>query len=97
MAKSTVGTKLLRKLEQKIALMDEQIKLARLRRNLSIAQIAERATYSPLTINRIEKVLPNVSIGIYPRVLYALQLDDDLLLLAKGKRKYSLIFINFEM
>ncbi len=61
MAKNTMGTKLPRKLEQKMALMGEQIKLARLRRNLS----------------------PTVSIGIYARVLYALQLDDDLLLIAK--------------
>lgn len=66
-----------------MAIMGEQIKLARLRRNLSIAQVAERATCSPLTINRIEKGSPTVSIGIYARVLYALQLDDDLLLIAK--------------
>ena len=32
-----------------MAIMGEQIKLARLRRNLSIAQVAERATCSPLT------------------------------------------------
>lgn len=83
MAKNTMGTKLPRKLEQKMAVMGEQIKLARLRRNLSIAQVAERATCSPLTINRIEKGSLTVSIGIYARVLYALQLDDDLLLIAK--------------
>ena len=50
-----MGTKLPRKLEQKMAIVGEQIKLARLRRDLSIAQVAERATCSPLTINRIEK------------------------------------------
>ncbi len=83
MAKNTMGTKLPRKLEHKMELMGEQIKLARLRRNLSIAQVAERATCSPLTIARIEKGSPTVSIGIYARVLYALQLDDDLLLIAK--------------
>ena len=83
MAKNTMGTKLPRKLEQKMALMGEQIKLARLRRNLSIAQVAERATCSPLTVTRIENGSPTVSIGIYARVLYALQLDDDLLLIAK--------------
>ena len=83
MAKNTMGTKLPRKLEQKMAIMGEQIKLARLRRNLSIAQVAERATCSPLTVNRIEKGAPTVSIGIYARVLYVLQLDDDLLLIAK--------------
>lgn len=61
----------------------EQIKLARLRRNLSVAQVAERATCSSLTVSRIEKGVPTVAIGIYLRVLYALQLDDDILALAK--------------
>lgn len=83
MTKNTMGTKLPRKLEQKMQVVGEQIRLARLRRNLSIAQIAERATCSPLTISRIEKGASTVSIGIYLRVLYALQLDDDILLLAK--------------
>ena len=83
MAKHTMGTKLPRKLAEKMALMGEQIRLARLRRNLSIAQVAERATCSPLTVGRIEKGSPTVSIGIYARVLYALQLDDDLTLIAK--------------
>ena len=78
-----MGTRLPRKLEKTMTIMGEQIKLARLRRNLSIAQIAERATCSPLTVNRIDKGSPTVSMGIYARVLYALQLDDDLLLLAK--------------
>ena len=78
-----MGTRLPRKLEKTMTIMGEQIKLARLRRNLSIVQIAERATCSPLTVNRIEKGSPTVSMGIYARVLYALQLDDDLLLLAK--------------
>ena len=79
MAKNTMGTKLPRKLEQKMSVVGEQIKLARLRRN----QVAERATCSPLTVSRIEKGAPTVAIGIYLRVLYALQLDDDILWLAK--------------
>ena len=83
MAKNTMGTKLPKKLEQKMTTMGEQIKLARLRPGLSIAQVAERATCSPLTVNRIEKGSPTVSIGIYARVLYALQLDDDLLRIAE--------------
>ena len=83
MAKSTMGTKLPRKLEQKMQVVGEQIKLARLRRNLSVVQVAERATCSPLTVSRIEKGAPTVAIGIYLRVLYALQLDDDILSLAK--------------
>ena len=58
MAKNTMGTKLPRKLEQKMQIVGEQIRLARLRRNLSVAQVAERATCSPLTVARIEKGTP---------------------------------------
>ncbi len=83
MTKSTMGTKLPRKLEEKMRIVGEQIKLARLRRNLSMAQVAERATCSPLTVARIEKGTPTVAIGIYLRVLYALQLEDDILMIAK--------------
>ena len=67
-------------------IVGEQIRLARLRRNLSIAQVAERATCSPLTVSRIEKGAPTVAIGIYLRVLYSLQLDDDILSLAKDDK-----------
>ena len=51
-----MGTKLPRKLEQKMQIVGEQIKLARLRRNLSVAQVAERATCSPLTYPELRKV-----------------------------------------
>ena len=81
-----MGTKLPLKLEQKMKIVGEQIRLARLRRNLSLAQIADRATCSTLTLSRIEKGTPTVSIGIYLRVLYALQLDDDILCLAKDDK-----------
>ncbi len=64
-------------------IVGEQIRIARLRRNLSITQVAERATCSPLMVSRMEKGAPTLAIGIYLRVLYALQLDDDILLLAK--------------
>ena len=98
MTKNTMGTKLPRKLKQNIQIVGEQIKLARLRRNLSVAQIAERATCSPLTVSRVEKGAPTVSIGIYLRVLYALQLEDDILHLAKddelGRRLQDLSLIN---
>ncbi len=83
MTKRTIGTRLPRKLEQKMEIVGEQIKLARLRRNFTMAQVADRATCSVLTVARIEKGVPTVSIGIYLRVLYVLQLDDDILLLAK--------------
>ena len=64
MTKSTMGTKLPGKLEQKMQIVGEQIRLARLRRNLSVAQIAERATCSPLTVSRIEKGAPTVAIAL---------------------------------
>ena len=86
MAKNTNGTKLPRKLTQNMQIVGEQIKLARLRRDLSIAQVAERATVSDLSVFRVEKGLPTVSVGIYLRVLYALQLEDDILLLAKNDK-----------
>ncbi len=66
-----------------MSIVGEQIKLARLRRNLTIAQVADRATCSRLSVSRIEKGASTVSIGIYLRVLYALQLEDDILWLAK--------------
>ena len=61
----------------------EDANCGRTNQTCTIAQIAERATCSPLTVSRIEKGTPTVAIGIYLRVLYALQLDDDILLLAK--------------
>lgn len=71
-----MGTKLPRKQEQKMQIVGEQIRMARLRRNLSMAQVVERATCLLLTVGRIEKGAPTVAIGISLRVLYALQLDD---------------------
>ena len=41
MTKNTMANKLPRKLIQKMEIVGEQIKLARLRRNLSMAQVAE--------------------------------------------------------
>lgn len=64
--------------------MGEQIKLARLRRNISIVLAAERAGVSRATIWKIEKGDPSVSMGAYANVLSALNhLDVDLLLIAK--------------
>ena len=59
-----MGTKLPRKLEQKMQIVGEQISLARLTQESSVAQVAERATCSPLTVSRIEKGTPTVAIGI---------------------------------
>ena len=64
--------------------MGEQIKLARLRRQLSVALVAERANISRATLWSIEKGSSSVAIGYYAAVLHALNnLDKDLLLVAK--------------
>lgn len=72
-----------RQLENNLLIVGEQFRLARLRRNLTIEQIADRAQCSRLTVAKLEKGLPTVSLGVVLRVLYALQLDTDILLLAK--------------
>ena len=67
-----------------LAQMGEQIRLARLRRKLSLELVAERAGISRATLISIEKGTPTVSIGSYAAVLHALNnMDSDLLLIAK--------------
>lgn len=61
----------------------EQIRLARLRRKLSVALVAERAGVSRQTVWKVEKGNSSVAIGIYAKVLAAIGLQEDLLLLAK--------------
>ena len=87
MSKTTMGNKLPRKLELKMQTVGEQIRLARLRRDLSVAQVAERATCSPMTIARIEKGAPTVAIGIYLRVLYMGRALQDLALKHRERTK----------
>lgn len=64
--------------------MGEQIRLARLRRELSVELVAQRAGVSRATVWNVEKGNPSVAIGIYASVLHALNnMDEDLLLVAK--------------
>lgn len=64
--------------------MGEQIKLARLRRNLAAELVAERAGISRATLWAVEKGTPTVSMGTYAAVLHALGgMDQDLELVAK--------------
>lgn len=64
--------------------MGEQIKLARLRRDLSAELVAERAGISRASLWKVEKGEPSVAMGIYAAVLHALNnLDKELLLVAK--------------
>ena len=74
---------ILPKIQSILSEMGENIKLARLRRNLSSQQLAERANISRPTLTSIEKGLPTVSIGSYLLVLHVLGLEKDFLLVAK--------------
>ncbi len=64
--------------------LGEQIKLARLRRNLSTELISQRAGISRATLWQVEKGIPTVAMGTYAAVLHALDgMDKDFLLVAK--------------
>lgn len=70
--------------EEILRTMGEQIKLARLRRNLSSELVAERAGISRSSLWKVESGNPAVAMGIYAAVLHALNnMDKDLLLVAK--------------
>ena len=72
------------KTEKILSTMGEQIKLARLRRNLTAELVAERAGISRSSLWKVEKGDPSVAMGIYAAILHALNnLDKDLLLIAK--------------
>lgn len=86
MSKKSEALRLPRKVSRNLETVGEQIKLARKRRGLSIATMCQRAQCSELTLMRVEKGVPTVSIGIYARILYGLGLDDDILLLAQEDR-----------
>ena len=81
---SRKGATVLPKTQKILTQMGEQIKLARLRRNLSVELVSERAEISRATLWNVEKGSPSVAIGIYAAVLHALNnMDSDLLLVAK--------------
>ena len=82
MSKQTFGKVMPRALSQALQQLGERIMLARKRRHLSMQDVAERATVTRLTISKVEHGDPTVSMGIYARVLYALNLEKDITLLA---------------
>mgnify|MGYP003298933975 CR=1 FL=1 len=89
MAKKTVV--LMPSTQQALKKMGLNIKRARLRRNISIALLAERAKISTDTLSAIEKGVSTVSIGAYAAVLAVLVLDKDFELIAldeEGKKQF---------
>ena len=72
--------------------MGENIKRARLRRNIRAEILAERAGISVDTLSAIEKGVSTVSIGAYAAVLAALEMDNDLEMIAldeEGKQRFK--------
>ena len=75
------------KTEDVLKKMGEQIKLARLRRNLSSTLVAERAGISRSSLWKVESGNPAVAIGIYAAVLHALGgMDTDLEMVARDDK-----------
>ena len=81
---------LLPRLQQILENFGENLKLARLRRKLTVIQVAERAGITRTTLWQVERGSANVSMAAYAQVLMVLGLEKDLLKLAAddemGKR-----------
>lgn len=82
MSRKTFGKVMPKVLTQNLELMGQQIMLARKRRHLTMQDIADRATVTRLTISKVEHGDPTVAMGIYARVLFALNLENDIRLIA---------------
>ena len=61
----------------------ENLRLARLRRDLSAAQVAERAGIARLTLTKLEQGDGGSSLANLLKVLFALSLENDLQAVAK--------------
>lgn len=65
--------------------LGHDIRDARRRRRIPVAIMAERASISRMTLNKVEKGEPGVSIGTYATVLFVLGMADRLADLADPK------------
>ena len=77
-SKEALPTRVRRALEK----LGADISVARRRRRIGHALMAERAFISPSTLVRAEKGDPGVSLGIYASILFVLDLTDRLAALA---------------
>jgi len=81
MAKTTLAP--LPLLSRALTELGENIRLARLRRKLPAALVAERAGITRVTLKKVEGGDPTTSLGAYANVLQALGLAQDLSQIAR--------------
>src|SRR5258708_642232 len=65
------------RLEKLLAQLGENLKLSRLRRKLTTAQVAERAGITRTTLWQVEKGATHVSMGAYAQVLFVVGMERD--------------------
>jgi len=70
-------------LDDILAELGTNIKLARLRRKITSTMMAERAGMSRVTLRKVESGDSGVTLGAYASVLFCLGLEKDLLLVGK--------------
>jgi len=66
------------KVEARLKILGENLRLARLRRRISSLQLAQRAGISRPTLSKLEKGDPGVSLAAFANVMFCLGLDSDL-------------------
>ena len=82
MAKKT--TPLLPTTDELLRQFGDRLRLARLRRQLTAKQVAERAGMTPMTLRGLERGGSGVTIGAYLAVMQVLGIEKDLDLLGKA-------------
>jgi transcriptional regulator with XRE-family HTH domain len=80
MKRSSPSSPLVKRL---LVALGENIKMARLRRNLSLRAVAERAGLALNTVVAVEKGASGASIGAIAGILQSLNLAEDISLIAK--------------